>query len=340
MSLQIERRFVRGGQLRAKQGDKLGIEGYSAVFDQPYDNGWFIETIKPGAFSRALREKQDVRCLFNHDPNNLIGRSKSGTLTMEEDTTGLHFACDTNPDVRVAVDVQGMISRGDLDGCSFAFQATKVTWREEKNADGQYIQYRDIEDLDLFDVGPVTYPAYEGTSVSERTLWPNGVPAEVRSHVPKLRSSKNSDGDPEPGLKNKTDDPKPADQAQQLKDLQAVAHKIKVDCEEIVQAVAGAVADPSAAIDSCRDELEDIAKAAQAALEQLPAESDDERTARRQRRATSNQCDCECDSCQDGNCGDCDCDGTCDADNCGSEDCRCGDAARMKMRLRMAESSL
>jgi HK97 family phage prohead protease len=336
MSLQIERRFIRGGQLRAKQGEKAGIEGYGAVFDQPFDSGWFIETIKPGAFARALREKQDVRGLFNHDPNNLLGRTKSGTLNLEEDTTGLHFSCDTNLDTRVGTDVQGMIARGDLDGCSFAFQATKVSWREEKSADGEYIQYRDIEDLDLFDVGPVTYPAYIGTSVSERTLWPNGVPAEVRTHVPKLRTSK--DVDPEP--KVNPVDPKPADQAQQLKDLQAVAHKIKVDCEEIVQAVAGAVADPDAALDNCRDELEDIAKAAQAALDQLPAESEDKRTSRRQLRAQRDQCDCECDPCQDGNCEGCECDGTCDADNCSSEDCRCGDAVRMKMRLRLAEAAL
>jgi uncharacterized protein len=188
MSQQIERRFVKGGQLRAKKGDKPGIEGYASVFDQPYDSGWFIESVKPGAFSRALREKQDVRCLFNHDANNVLGRSKSGTLRMSEDSSGLQFECDTDPNTTVGSDVAAMIDRGDIDGCSFGFQVTKQSWREEKDeATGQMVVYRVIEDVDLYDVGPVTYPAYEGTSVAARSLWPDGVPAEIRSHVPELR---------------------------------------------------------------------------------------------------------------------------------------------------------
>lgn len=185
--MQLERRFIKGGQLRATKGDKPGIEGYSAVFNEQYDSGWMMESIKPGAFTRALKEKQDVRCLFNHDANNVLGRTKSGTLKLTEDSTGLHFACDTNPDIRIAADVQGMIDRGDVDGCSFAFQVTKQTWREEKDSDGHYITYREIEDVDLFDVGPVTYPAYEGTSVSgraqDRAGLLDGAPVEIRARL-------------------------------------------------------------------------------------------------------------------------------------------------------------
>src|SRR5438270_8135031 len=97
----IERRFIKGGQIRAKAGDKPGIEGYAAVFNEQFDSGWFIETIKPGAFTRALKEKQDVRCLFNHDPNNLLGRTKSGTLSLKQDDSGLSYECDLNPDTRM-----------------------------------------------------------------------------------------------------------------------------------------------------------------------------------------------------------------------------------------------
>lgn len=183
----MERRFVKGAQVRAKSGDKPAIEGYASVFNEPFDSGWFIETIKPTAFSRALAEQQDVRCLFNHDPNNVLGRSKSGTLRMSQDKTGLHFECDTNAQTRIASDVQSMVERGDIDGCSFGFSVRKCTWREETDGDGNTVNYRDIEDVDLYDVGPVTYPAYEGTSVSARSLWPMGVPAEVRSHVAELR---------------------------------------------------------------------------------------------------------------------------------------------------------
>lgn len=193
--MSIERRFIKGTQVKVRAGAKPEIEGYGSVFNEQYDSGWFIETIKPGAFARALREKQDVRCCFNHDPSNLLGRTKAGTLTLSEDTKGLKFVCDLNSDTRVGNEVHAMISRGDLDGCSFAFQVTKQTWREEKedpnDPKSRMIQYRDIEDVDLFELGPVTFPAYEGTSVGARTarrsaMWPEGVPTEVRSHIPAL----------------------------------------------------------------------------------------------------------------------------------------------------------
>lgn len=188
--LTIERRFVRGAMLRAKQGEKPGIAGVASVYNQQYDTGWMIESIKPGAFTRVLSESPDVRCLFNHDPNNLLGRTKSGTLRLSDANDGLHFDCDTDTDSSIGSDVQRMISRGDLDGCSFAFTVGKQSWREEKSADGMYLYYRDIEEIDeLFDVGPVTYPAYAGTSVAGRSaMWPNGIPAEIRMHVPLLRS--------------------------------------------------------------------------------------------------------------------------------------------------------
>ena len=192
----LERRFIKGATIRAKKGDTPGIEGIAAVYDQAYDAGYFIETIKPGAFSRALSEKQDVRCLFNHDVNNLLARTKSGTLRLSDSPDGLRYDADTDPNTTVGRDVAAMIERGDLDGCSFSFNVRADAWRDEFDAAGRYVQsYRDISDLDLFDVGPVTFPAYTQTSVgvrgdarASRALWPDGIPAEVRSHVPTLRS--------------------------------------------------------------------------------------------------------------------------------------------------------
>lgn len=189
----IERRFVKGSQVRAAEDGKPAISGYASVFNEQYDSGWFIETIKPGAFSRALREAQDVRMLLNHDANFILGRTKADTLTLREDTKGLFFDC-TLPDTQAGNDVRTLIQRGDLDGCSFAFQAVKQEWREARedpnDPKSRMIQYRDIADLDLYDASVVTYPAYEGTSVGARSLWPDGVPAEVRSHVEALREMK------------------------------------------------------------------------------------------------------------------------------------------------------
>jgi HK97 family phage prohead protease len=149
--------------VRAK-ADSPQIEGYAAVFNVSADLGFLTERIAPGAFTRAIADKQDVRCLFNHDPNNVLGRTKSGTLTLSEDNTGLSYVCDM-PDTQIGRDVHTMITRGDVDQCSFGFIVTKeqVSYKD----DGTCL--RQIQDCDLFDVSPVTYPAYESTSVEARS---------------------------------------------------------------------------------------------------------------------------------------------------------------------------
>lgn len=192
-----EFRIIHGATMRAKD-DKPGIEGYAARFDEQYDNGWFVETIKPGAFTRAIKEKQDVRALMNHDANLVLGRTKSGTLNLREDKNGLHFDCDM-PDTQTGRDLRELIKRGDIDGCSFGFRVMKQSWREEKSKDGKMVQYREIEDVDLFDVGPVTFPAYPQTSVDARSLWPEGIPADVTEHVAEFRGKTKKVGGQELG---------------------------------------------------------------------------------------------------------------------------------------------
>lgn len=204
----IERRFVKGAQVRAKTGsDKPGIEGYAAVFNEKYvlyDGGSFrvVETIKPGAFARVLKEKQDTRCLFNHDPDNVLGRTTNKTLRLSQDDTGLPFENDLDVRTTVGQNVQAFIDRGDVTGCSFAFTVATQVWRQEKTADGVTVSTREIEEIEsLYDVGPVTYPAYEGTSVSprgaaaqmearSRVLAIDGLPAEVRSQIQKAGKKK------------------------------------------------------------------------------------------------------------------------------------------------------
>jgi len=182
----IERRFLQAA-LRAESTDgKSYLSGYAASFNTlSEDLGGFVERILPGAFSRALREKQDIRCLLNHDASLILGRTKSKTLQVSEDSKGLRFRC-LLPDTQVARDLAVSITRGDLDQCSFAFRAVQQNWLEEKAADGSIQYIREIVDCDLSDVSPVTAPAYAtGTSVgvSDRSLFPDGMPAEVRSHL-------------------------------------------------------------------------------------------------------------------------------------------------------------
>src|SRR5579859_3199676 len=96
----MERRFTSGAELRAD--DSGAISGHAAVFNQEYvlwDSPGYrvVETVKPGTFKRALREKQDVVCAFNHSPDHILGRSSAGTLSISEDDTGLAFT-NTPPD--------------------------------------------------------------------------------------------------------------------------------------------------------------------------------------------------------------------------------------------------
>lgn len=200
--MRAERRFVKGAEVRASENGH--IEGHAAVFNQEYvmwDTPSFraVEVIKPGAFTRAIKEAQDVRALYNHDASNLLGRTSAKTLTLDENGRGLHFDCNP-PETQVGRDVRTLIKRGDVTGCSFAFTVKKQE-RTEEEIDGKVHIKREIQDVDLYDVGPVTYPAYEGTDVKARSLelrglFPEGVPDKIKDKLPQeLRDAQ--DGDPD-----------------------------------------------------------------------------------------------------------------------------------------------
>ncbi len=166
-----------------EDGKAPALEGYAAVFNsESHDLGGFIEQVKPGAFARALNKKMDVRALINHDPSLLLARTKSGTLVLSEDARGLKMRAELG-NQQYAKDLYESVSRGDIDQMSFSFKAVKQTWGERKNDDGSWIATRDLEDVDLFDVSAVTYPAYEGTSISARARWADEVPVEIRSAI-------------------------------------------------------------------------------------------------------------------------------------------------------------
>lgn len=169
----IERRFLSADvvpvTLTERQGDEpRKIKGYAAVFFDPAQPGteyelWegTVERIMPGAFTRALRE-DDVRGLFNHSSNRLLGRKSAGTLRLAEDDRGLEYEIDP-PDTQTGRDVVTSLERGDLSGSSFSFEVTDEEW---KKVDGQNI--RVILGVKLYDVGPVTFPAYQDTTAGVR----------------------------------------------------------------------------------------------------------------------------------------------------------------------------
>jgi HK97 family phage prohead protease len=145
------------------------IEGYAAKFDSTTVIGYYYqfgEKIRKGAFDEVLND--DVRCLFNHNPNYVLARCNEGkgTLTLSVDEIGLKYSYET-PDRQYARDLQNAIELGDISQSSFAFDVEEETWTE---IDGQMTQREIIKFKRLYDVAPVTYPAYADTEVAKRSL--------------------------------------------------------------------------------------------------------------------------------------------------------------------------
>lgn len=150
-------------EFRVEDGEKPKIRGYAAVFGKLSDNlGGFREKIAQGAFKKTLQEA-DVRALFNHDPNKVLGRTSSGSLSLREDDKGLWMEIDP-PDTADARDVMALIQRGDVDQASFAFRVVKDSWQNEESQ----TPIRTLDEVQLFDVSAVTYPAYPQTTVDVR----------------------------------------------------------------------------------------------------------------------------------------------------------------------------
>ncbi|MDD5618336.1 MAG: HK97 family phage prohead protease [Candidatus Omnitrophica bacterium] len=147
-------------ELRKAGDGQPKIIGYSAVFDQlSGDLGGFKEKIQKGAFAKSITE-DDIRALFNHDSNYVIGRNKNGTLKLEEDDHGLKVEIDP-PDTQFANDLVKQIERGDINQMSFGFVTRSDKWEEKENQ----LPIRTLLDVELWDVSPVTFPAFPQTNV-------------------------------------------------------------------------------------------------------------------------------------------------------------------------------
>ena len=164
----IERRFLALDGLAVEQRDDgvRRIVGHAAIFNSlSEDLGGFREKIAPGAFAEAIG-RDDVRALWNHDANFVLGRVRAGTLTMREDERGLAVEIDP-PNTQWANDLLVSMARGDVTQMSFGFRVDRGGQTWEKTDAGSV---RTITRASLFDVSPVTYPAYTDTDVAVRSL--------------------------------------------------------------------------------------------------------------------------------------------------------------------------
>lgn len=165
----IERRFLTITQRAAGDAEKPIIEGDAAVFNQETVIGsWFREMIAPGAFTRVLSEDPDVVGAYNHDWNDVLGRTTAGTLTLTETKTALQYSIDINPEDTEAMNVYRRVKRGDVSQASFAFTVRAEEWIRGVT-DGE-LPLRIIKEVDeLYDVGPCTFGAYPEASASARS---------------------------------------------------------------------------------------------------------------------------------------------------------------------------
>ncbi len=165
----MERRFI-STKIESRQDtpetqDEQRVEGYASVFNQSTDIGGFTESIGENAFQDVMND--DVRMLFNHDPNFPLARSRNGegTLDMKVDENGVFFSFPVGPQT-YAKDLHESIKRGDVDEASFAFTVMEDEWEER---DGK--PHRHITRLgQLIDLSVCTYGAYQQTEVMVRSL--------------------------------------------------------------------------------------------------------------------------------------------------------------------------
>lgn len=194
----LERRSLTSEIQVVEEAGARWIVGRAAPFNQEtllweMDGRRQYEVIRPGSFRRTLGSGRDVVAVLNHDDNQLLGRRSSGTLELEETDGGLDYRILLNEDDPMALGVYHRTRRRDLKGSSFQFDVPGGGEQFEARDDGVL---RIITEARLYDVGPVTYPAYKGTDVQARSagLAFRNAPPEWREHDPGADGSGDADG--------------------------------------------------------------------------------------------------------------------------------------------------
>jgi HK97 family phage prohead protease len=164
----VEQRRVTVNEFEIREGaagDGMTFVGLAAAFNSPSQPLPFIERIAPGAFSRSLRSRNEIKLFVNHDTSRVLASKRAGTLRLSESGRGLEVEADL-PDTTDGRDMAVLLKRGDIDSMSFGFSVPKGgdSWSD----DGQE---RELREVRLHEVSIVTgFPAYEATAASVRSL--------------------------------------------------------------------------------------------------------------------------------------------------------------------------
>lgn len=169
-------------EVRAGDDDAPGIQGYGSVAEQSTTIEGFFEEwdeeVAAGAWEQTIKTG-DIRSMFNHDTNQLLGRTSAGTLRLSEIEGGLWYDVDVNVNDPMAMGVHAKVARGDVDGSSVWFRVVRQEWTFPSESNDLERSKRRILEAQLFEVGPVTFPAFVQTTSTARSL--SAVDAVFRS---------------------------------------------------------------------------------------------------------------------------------------------------------------
>lgn len=167
-------------------GDGFTLEGYAAVFGEATRidswEGKFDEVIAQGAFAKTIRTRTPVM-QFDHGHDLATGSVPIGAIkALKEDKRGLHVEARLHDNVRVEP-IRQAIESGAIDGMSFRFRVIREEWDETPD-----IPLRTIREVELFELGPVVFPAYASTTVGVRSLLSELPEAERQQLLAELRA--------------------------------------------------------------------------------------------------------------------------------------------------------
>ena len=196
----MEKRYINMHEVQTRSAsDEMIVEGYFAVFNENYQV-WAdaTESIAPGAFADSING--DIRALYNHNDDQILGRTSAGTLELREDEKGLWGQIKINPKDTEAVNVYERIARGDITGCSFGFDIEQE--RTDILSDGS-VHWTILKVNPLYEVSPCVFPAYEQTSIASRgkelkQIRKREVDAWKAKALARIRKEKEEDGTESP----------------------------------------------------------------------------------------------------------------------------------------------
>jgi len=167
-----ERRTFTGTVIARSEGENMPKEigGIAAVINSVTDLGYFEEVIERGAFDNALNKEYDIRCLFNHEAELILGRTKANTCNVFVNAEGnLEYTWIPDYENPTHMSVVRSIMRGDITQSSFAFTIKEQKWSESTKYGSMGKRTITVIE-DLYDVSPVTYPAYADTEADARSI--------------------------------------------------------------------------------------------------------------------------------------------------------------------------